>query len=81
MCDLYNGNQILKSELDYIDYAVSETISEDDKLYWKEQFSAGIPLLNMPTEFERTNIKSEEGSNVYASLDKLFGYIYIMQKI
>ena len=71
LCDLYNGNQILKSELDYIDYAVSETISEDDKLYWKEQFSAGIPLLNMPTEFERTNIKSEEGANVYASLDKL----------
>lgn len=68
LCNLYNGIQVKPSNIDYIDYAVSEHIKEEDKEYWISQFSNGVPLLNMPTEFERTNIKSYEGSNLYKNL-------------
>ena len=68
LCDLYNGKELKEQEIDYIDYALSENITEDDKEFWTSQFTNGIPLLNMPTEFERTSTKSFEGDNIYSKL-------------
>ena len=68
LCDLYNGKKLKEQEIDYIDYALSENITEDDKEFWTSQFTNGIPLLNMPTEFERTSTKSFEGDNIYSKL-------------
>ncbi len=69
LCNLYNGNEVKHSKIDYIDYAVSEKINEDDEKYWLNQFKDEVPILNMPTEFERSSIKSYDGNNVYLTLD------------
>ena len=69
LCGLYNGQDIKPSKIDYIDYAVSEKISKEDENYWINQFKDDIPILNMPTEYERTSTKSYEGDNVYLSLN------------
>ena len=69
LCDLYNDIEINPSPIDYIDYAVSEKINEEDKEFWTSQFKDGVPLLNMPTEFERMSSKSYEGSNIYKTLE------------
>lgn len=71
LCDLYNGKDIAIGDIDYIDYALSEKINKEDKLFWTTQFSNGIPLLNMPTVFERPNIKSFEGDNIYAKFENI----------
>lgn len=69
ICDLYNDIEIKASSIDYIDYAVCEKIDEDDKKYWISQFNSGVPLLNMPTEFERMSIKSYDGNNIYGNIE------------
>ena len=69
LCDLYNEKELEELNIDYIDYAISEKINEEDKNYWTSQFKNGVPLLNMPTEFERTSSKSYIGNNIYKSLD------------
>ena len=80
ICDLYNGKEISLSDIDYIDYALTEKINEDDKSFWTTQFSNGIPLLNMPTEFERPNIKSFKGENVYSKFENI-SQIQVVQKL
>ena len=68
----YNSNSKNSSnKIDYIDYAVSEKILKEDEDYWVNQFKDEIPILNMPTEFERTAVKSYEGNNVYLTLNNL----------
>ena len=67
-CDLYNGKEIEKNRLDYIDFALNEKINNNDKKYWLAKFNDTIPLLNMPTDYERGNIKSEEGDSIFDSL-------------
>ncbi len=64
-CDLYNNNAIQENDIDYIDYSISEKINPLDKDYWVSLFSNNIPLLNMPTVYERTSIKSEEGASLF----------------
>ena len=71
LCDLYNDKEVKPSKIDYIDYAVSEKVLKEDEDYWINQFKDEIPILNMPTEFERTAVKSYEGNNVYLSLNNL----------
>ena len=71
LCDLYNDREIKPSKIDYIDFAVSEKIIKEDEDYWVNQFKDEIPILNMPTEYERTATKSYEGNNVYLSLNNL----------
>ena len=69
LCDLYNNKEVKFSKIDYIDYSVSEKINKEDEKYWLNQFSGEIPLLNMPTEFERGSTKSYEGDNVFLKLN------------
>ena len=71
LCDLYNGKEVTPSTIDYIDYALSEKLNNEDKEFWVSQFSNGIPLLNMPTEFERPNIKNFEGDNIYGKISNV----------
>lgn len=80
LCDLYNDRTLKLSKYDYIDYAVSESINKDDEDYWINQFKNDIPVLNMPTEFERTAVKSYEGDNVFSTLDNLADISNICKK-
>lgn len=68
------------NKIDYIDYAVSKQISQDDEDYWLNQFKDEIPILNMPTEFDRTATRSYEGNNVYFSLNNLSDISNICKK-
>lgn len=81
LCDLYNGNAIKKSKYDYIDYSLSEKMTSSDKEFWISAFTNGIPLLNMPTEFERSSTKSFEGSNVYEKLNNASQIIELCKKL
>ncbi len=69
LCKLYNGQELEKKKLDYIDYSLLNEINEDDKNYWISKFKNGVPLLNMPTEFDRTNTISEEGNSIFEVLE------------
>ena len=71
LCALYSGKTINHSKFDYIDYAISEKINKNDEEFWLNQFKDEIPLLNMPTEFERSAIKSYEGNNIFLNLTNL----------
>ena len=70
LCELYNGHNTLgTSKVDYLDYVLCENINDNDKDYWTSKFESGVPLLNMPTEFERASDFSYAGSNIYGKLD------------
>ncbi len=68
LCKLYNGEDLEEKKLDYIDYSLIDKINEDDKNYWISQFKDGVPLLNLPTEFDRTNTISDEGNSIFDNL-------------
>ena len=81
LCNLYNGSLVNPPKLDYIDYALSEKINEDDKEFWISQFKDNISLLNMPTEFERSNKRSFEGESIFASLDNTIDISNVCNKL
>ncbi len=73
LCDLYNSSDKLAlnnhdDKFDYLDYVLCENINNEDKDYWTFKLK-DAPLLNMPTEFERTSDFSYVGSNIYGKLD------------
>lgn len=66
---LYKGEQLKPLRVQYKDFAAwqnrlfeSEEIKKQEK-YWKKRFEGDIPVLNMPTDFERPAIKSFAGRN------------------
>ena len=75
LCHLYNGENLTKSSIEYVDYAVWEQnqIASPSYLksesFWLKQFEDEIPLLNMPTNFTRPNVQSFDGSKVYGKIE------------
>lgn len=73
LCDLYNSTKIDKTDniqnIDYLDYVLCEKINDIDKKYWISKFESGVPLLNMPTQFERASNFLYDGSNIYGKLE------------
>lgn len=66
---LYEAKQLKPLRLQYKDFAAwqnrlfgSEEIKKQEN-YWMKKFEGDIPVLNMPTDFERPAIKSFSGSN------------------
>lgn len=73
---LYDGKHLEPLRLQYKDFAVwqsnlfgSGEIKKQEK-YWLERFEGDIPVLNMPTDFERPDIKSFAGSNIGFKVEK-----------
>ncbi|MDP4142883.1 MAG: amino acid adenylation domain-containing protein [Bacillota bacterium] len=66
--ELYNGNKIPEIKLQYKDFSVwQNALFQSDALgkqkeYWSEVFKDGVPVLNMPTDFERPDIPSYENN-------------------
>lgn len=77
LCDFYNNydkyvsekTSISNDSLDYIDFAINEKISDDDKKYWLSKFDNDIQILNMPTVYERPSIINHIGNSIYDSLE------------
>ncbi len=69
---LYNGEEDFTDlNLQYKDYAVKERESINSKTiqrqgeYWLKKFKGDVPLLNFPTDFPKSHIKSSEGKTMY----------------
>ncbi|WP_343781271.1 amino acid adenylation domain-containing protein, partial [Virgibacillus salarius] len=73
---LYNGSNLSPLQIQYKDFAEwhnkilkSNEIKQQEN-YWKGQFRGHLPVLNLPYDFERPQVKSFEGNQISFSLDK-----------
>ncbi|MBN4049409.1 AMP-binding protein, partial [bacterium AH-315-N14] len=67
---LYGGDELPELRIQYKDYAVwqnelfrSEKIKAQEE-YWLKQFEGEIPVLNLPTDYQRPSVQSFEGDRV-----------------
>lgn len=74
---LYRGSALRPLRIQYKDFAnwqnkylVSNAIKKQEE-YWKQQFSDGIPVLNMPTDHPRPAVQSFHGRWYYFKLDSI----------
>ncbi|WP_346940202.1 amino acid adenylation domain-containing protein [uncultured Clostridium sp.] len=74
---LYNGEDLEPLKLQYKDFAVwqnnflkSEEMRKQEK-YWIDRFSGEIPVLNIPTDYERPIIQSFDGDSVSFEIDEI----------
>ncbi len=63
---LYKGEELLPVKIQYKDFACWEKerpseIDQQGAHYWKKQFSDGVPVLELPTDFSRPPIQSHKG--------------------
>ena len=76
VCKLYNGESLPELSISYKDFAAYENNNlKNGKLkqaeeYWTNKFKGEIPVLNMPTNYQRPAVQSFEGKKVYTKIDK-----------
>jgi hypothetical protein len=64
---LYAGQELPPLKIQYKDYSqwqnreTQRQILKQQEEYWKSQFEGGIPLLNLPTDCPRSEVRSVEG--------------------
>lgn len=75
LVQLYLGKELKESEVQYADYAAwqnmqlnSENLKKQEK-YWLNKFKGEIPVLELPTDFQRPSIQSFEGDRVIFEAD------------
>ncbi|MFJ8520735.1 condensation domain-containing protein, partial [Lysinibacillus xylanilyticus] len=73
---IYNGKKLEPLKLQYKDFSEwqnkflqSEEMKKQEE-YWLNMFKDEIPVLNMPTDYERLPIRSFEGNNVSFEVDE-----------
>jgi amino acid adenylation domain-containing protein len=68
---VYSGNELPRLRLQYKDYSEwqnSEAQRRSIKMqeaYWLKEFAGPLPLLNIPTDFERPKMQSLEGDRIH----------------
>lgn len=72
---LYQGEQLPELHIQYKDYAVwqreqSENQWQDFEKYWLQAFEGELPVLDLPTDFQRPSVRSFEGSRIDFTLDE-----------
>ncbi|HCQ89689.1 MAG TPA: non-ribosomal peptide synthetase, partial [Clostridium sp.] len=74
--ELYSGKSLEPLRLQYKDFAAwqntflkSEEVKNQEE-YWVNNFSDEIPVLNIPTDYERSSMQSFEGDSVTFEVDK-----------
>ena len=76
LCDLYNDNELIEKQIDYKDFTLWEKEQfeseefKSSKEYWINSFKDEIPLLNMPTTYNRPSVQNFQGSNYHTTLSK-----------
>lgn len=72
----YSEEESTELKLQYKDFAAwqnkminSEALKLQEE-YWIKQFEKGVPILNLPTDYERPKVQSFEGDQIYFELDK-----------
>lgn len=72
----YNGEELPKLDISYKDFAVWENEAlesgafKSSKEFWLEKFKEDIPVLDLPTVYERPKVKSYEGTTYKCKLSK-----------
>ncbi|NFS09656.1 non-ribosomal peptide synthetase, partial [Clostridium botulinum] len=68
--DIYNGKNLEPLKLQYKDFAawqnnfLKSDLMKKQEEYWLSRFSDEIPILNIPTDYERPAIKSFDGDSI-----------------
>uniref|UniRef100_UPI000A6F08CB condensation domain-containing protein n=1 Tax=Abyssisolibacter fermentans TaxID=1766203 RepID=UPI000A6F08CB len=74
--ELYKRKELEGLRIQYKDYSVwqREMLSTEElkrqERYWLERFKGDIPVLNMPTDFQRSSIQSFIGDRISFKIDK-----------
>ena len=75
---LYNDGTLEDKQIEYKDFVVWENnylksqAYQEDKEYWKEQFTSELPILDMPGTMQRPSKQSFEGNSYQIKLDDEF---------
>ncbi len=74
--ELYDGKELSKLRIQYKDFAVwqnelfkSGGIKKQEE-YWLKAFEGDIPVLSMPTDYQRPVMQSFEGDNIPFAIEK-----------
>lgn len=74
LCKLYNGETLSDLSITYKDFSVWENNKlkspefKESEDFWVNQFKDDVPVLNMPTNYQRPAAKSFEGDKVYSCI-------------
>ena len=86
---LYQGEELPKIELHYKDYSewqkgeYNQVNMAQHKAFWLEEFSSGVTMLDIPTDYARPILKSFEGRNFSFELsnDEVQGIRYLEEEL
>ncbi len=74
--ELYDGHQLAELRIQYKDFAIwqneifkSGEIKKQEE-YWLKAFEGEVPVLNMPTDYQRPIVQSFEGNNISLELNE-----------
>lgn len=74
LMELYHGNGLPKLPTQYKDFIIWQKQHERDnrvqEKYWLNRFKDGIPILQLPTDYNRPLLKSFEGKRISFEIDK-----------
>ena len=66
--ELYMGRE-LPETVQYGEFAVTDSYTEENEKYWLNMFSEEPPLLELPLDFARPEKQTFEGSHIYEQID------------
>ncbi len=66
--DLYMGRELPKV-VQYGEFAVTDTYTEDNEKYWLDAFDEEVTNLELPTDYQRPEVQSFNGSQIYELID------------
>ena len=67
--ELYMGREIIKSAVQYGEFAVTDIYTKENEAYWLNVFDDEIPALELPSDYPRGAVQSFNGSNIYENID------------
>ncbi len=67
--ELYMGRELPEAAVQYGEFAVTETDTEESEKYWLDIFSEEVPSLELPTDFARKEAQSFNGNVHYERID------------
>ncbi len=67
--ELYMGRPLTEIAVQYGEFSVTEQNTEECEKYWLSVFNDEVPVLELPTDFNRTDKQSFKGDAVYDVID------------
>jgi amino acid adenylation domain-containing protein len=76
--NLYSGKELPPLRIQYKDYSewqnsrneAEKELERKQEEYWLDQFRDGVPVLNLPTDYERPEVRSFEGDKIRFTIPK-----------